>query len=100
MLPQLFVLLAAVGGTALLLGGGAWLWYRIERLEGRQPGEAAGRPRLGDELDEVRRELDETRTETRRLAERVDFLERLLEARDDPGGEGRRLTGGGPDADG
>lgn len=80
MLPQLLVLLAAIGGSALILGGGAFLWYRVQRLEDRGTGGGGNRRRLQAELEEVRDELAGTREETRRLAERLDFLERLLES--------------------
>jgi outer membrane murein-binding lipoprotein Lpp len=100
MLPQILVLLAAVGGTAFLLGGGVWLWRRLERLESGEPGGAAGRPRLDGEVEELRRELEASREERRRLAERVDFLERLLEERDGPGSGERRPGSDGPDAAG
>ena len=89
-----------MSGTALILGGGAWLWHRVARLERRQPGGAAEGPRLRSELEEVRRELDDTREETRRLSERVDFLERLLEAGERPRGERRGLVGGRPGGEG
>lgn len=95
MLPQLLILLAAVGGTALIIGAGVWLWTRTERLEGRGPGDATGRRQLEGELEDVREELAATRNETRRLVERVDFLERLLEGRDDAGDGDRRPGGGG-----
>lgn len=98
MLPQLLILLAAIGGTALIIGAGVWLWSRTERLEGRGPGDPDGRRPLEDELEDVREELAATRDETRRLSERVDFLERLLEGRDDAGDGDRRPGGGGPDA--
>lgn len=95
MLPQLLVLLAAIGGTALVLGAGVWLWSRTERLEGRGPPADAGeRRQLEGELADVKEQLAATRDDTRRLSERVDFLERLLEGRDDAGDGDRRLGGG------
>lgn len=98
MLPQLLVLLAAVGGTALIIGAGVWLWSRTERLEGRGPGDPQERRQLEGELADVKEQLAATQDETRRMSERVDFLERLLEGRDDAGDGDRRPGGGEPDA--
>lgn len=97
MLPQLLVLLAAVGGTALIVGAGVWLWSRTARLEGPGPGVSAERRQLEGGLEDVKEQLAATRDETRRLSERVDFLERLLEGRDDVGDGDRRPGGGGSD---
>lgn len=93
MLPQLLVLLAAISGTALLLGGGGWLWYRIRRLEERGTGPGGGRREVATEIEQLEEELASNRRQTRALAERVDFLERLLEAGDGPDGARGRPTG-------
>lgn len=75
-LVELFVILAAVVGSGGMVAVLGWLWYRTRRLE--EPGS-----RL-EELRALRDELEVTRETTRELAERLDFLERLLEAGDDP----------------
>jgi len=92
MLPQILVLLAAIGGTTLLLGGGGWLWYRIERLESRGATRPAGDGEPTGEVDDLREQLALTQEEVRRLDERLDFLERLLEEGATTE-EGRRLAG-------
>lgn len=95
MLPQLLVLLAAVGGSALVAGFGVWLWTRAEGADRRGVvGQGGDRAALERELEGVREELETTREETRRLAERVDFLERLLESGE--GGDGEVSPRSGP----
>ena len=89
MLPQLLVLLAAVGGTALLLGGATWLWYRLSRLEEDRTVPPGDRRELLAEIENLQEEMASTRRQTRDLSERVDFLERLLEAGEDPNGADR-----------
>lgn len=89
MLPQLLVLLAAIGGTALLLGAAVWLWYRLSRLEEDRAVPPGDRRQLLAEIESLQDELAGTRRETRDLSERVDFLERLLEAGEGPNGADR-----------
>lgn len=86
-LPHLLIIFAAVAGTTFVLGGAGWLWYRIEQLEKKVEGGSAARPELSGDPDELREELAETQEETRRLAERMDFVEKLIEGGD--GSEGR-----------
>lgn len=82
MLVEILVLLAAIAGTAGLLGAFGWLWYRVRALEETLGGRgrsvlAFGGQRGGEHGQEP--EIPEVRRELARLAERVDFLERLLE---------------------
>lgn len=91
MIFWLIVMLAAIVGSAWVFGAWGWLWVRIRRLEEGRGGTTDSR--LLRELDQLREQVASTEDETRRLAERIEFLERLLEARQgsDPA---RRLPGG------
>lgn len=91
MIFWLLIVLAAIVGSAWVFGAWGWLWYRVKQLEQGRSGELQGRQLLS-ELDVLREEVASTQEEARLLAERVDFLERLLEGRD--GSDDRpRLTG-------
>lgn len=79
-LVEVIVLLAAVGGSAWLVGMLAWIWFRVKRLED-QP-EALRR--LQRELESQEGELSELRRQIAAVSERVTFSERLLE-RGNPG---------------
>lgn len=91
MMVWLLIMLAAIVGSAWVFGAWGWLWVRVKRLE--EGGAGAAEARLLRELDQLREQVASTDEEARRLAERVDFLERLLEApeRGHPGGP--RLMG-------
>lgn len=86
-LPHLLVLFAALAGTTFVLGGAGWLWYRVAQIEKRIEGGSAAGPEPALDVEELREELAETREETRRLAGRMDFVEKLIEG--DDGSEGR-----------
>jgi predicted nucleic acid-binding Zn-ribbon protein len=79
-LVELLVLLAAVGGSSWIVGTGVWLWYRTKRLEERIEGRGKDAPHLAKELDDVRIEVAASNEDIRYLRERLDFLERLLNA--------------------
>lgn len=98
MLAELLILLAAIVGSAWIVGGWGWLWYRVKRLEERGRGAGEGRERLPAELASLEQALADARKDTEILAERVEFLERLLEDRDTSSARRGRLTGGRGDA--
>jgi hypothetical protein len=77
-LVELLVLLAAVSGTAWIVGTVAWLWYRTKRLEEAILHGGGDRPHLASELEDIRSQLTASGDEVERLRERLDFLERLL----------------------
>jgi hypothetical protein len=72
----LIVLIAAVIGSAGMVGVFAWLHQRISRLEDPSPVE---RKRLLSENTSLHEQVETMRSEMRELAERVDFTEKLLE---------------------
>lgn len=104
MVAEILVLLAAIAGTAGLLGAFGWLWLRVRELEGRvgartgAPGLApSGRAPSGEDAEGLEQaDLPEA---VARLNERVDFLERLLEGDRERGPEHGRLpaSAGPPD---
>lgn len=77
-LVELFVLLAAVSGTAWIVGTVGWLWYRTKCLEDAIMRQNSGVPQLASELESLRGELKGSDDEIERLRGRLDFLERLL----------------------
>lgn len=92
MIFWLLIVLAAIVGSAWVFGAWGWLWYRVKQLEQHRSGELHGRQLLS-ELDVLREEVASTQEEAQLLAERVDFLERLLEGRDESDPDRPRLTG-------
>lgn len=92
MIVWLLVVLAAVVGSASVFGAWGWLWYRVKQLEQHAAGRGEGR-QLQTQLAVLEEEVAATQEQARLLAERVDFLEKLLETRDPPDRGPRRLTG-------
>jgi len=92
----LFILFAAVIGSAAMVGVIGYLMNRIRQLELQASGELQPRRVIGSEglRDELRDELMAMQDEIERLTERVDFTERLLSAPEEdpstssPGREG------------
>jgi len=74
----LFVLIAAVVGSAGMVGVLAWIHQRLRRLES---GTAPDSDRLLAENADLRDQLEAMRSDLNALDERVDFTERLLEGR-------------------
>jgi hypothetical protein len=77
-LVELFVLLAAVGGSTWIGGTVVWLWYRTKRLEESILNQKKASPHLASELESIRTELSVSNEQVGLLRERLDFLERLL----------------------
>jgi hypothetical protein len=75
---ELLVLLAAVGGSSVLVGTVAWLWYRTKRLEDRILRQGERAPDLVTEIRDLRRQLQASDEDVGQLRERLDFLEKLL----------------------
>jgi hypothetical protein len=75
---ELLVLLAAVGGSSLVVGTVAWLWYRTKRLEDRILRQGERAPDLATEIRDLKRQLQASDEDVSQLRERLDFLERLL----------------------
>lgn len=71
----LLILFAAVLGSAAMAGVLTLLWHRSRRLDAPDA--------TRHELQALREELELTRSTTRELSERLDFMERLLEAGDE-----------------
>jgi hypothetical protein len=77
-LVELFVLLAAVSGSAWIVGTVGWLWYRTRRLEEAIMRGTGTAPQIAEEIEELRGQLAASGEEVALLHERLDFLERLL----------------------
>lgn len=74
----IIVLLAAVGGTALLMGLAVSAMRRLNQLEGRGIAGSSDLGRVLDQLDAIQDQVAALRAETAELTERVDFSERML----------------------
>lgn len=72
----LLLLVTAVIGSTVLMATLGWLSQRINRIEG---GGSRELQRLLDENEELREQMRLLEGEVERLAERVDFTEKLLE---------------------
>jgi hypothetical protein len=77
-LVELLVLLAAVSGTAWIVGTVAWLWHRTKRLEDGILRQEGSGPHLTSDLHDLRTQLQASNQEVDGLRERLDFLEKLL----------------------
>lgn len=93
MLVEILVLLAAVGGSASIVGAFAWLWHRVSVLERSGVTVSPIVLRLPEEVATVRAELADRSEAVVKLEQRVDFLERLLEP-SDPGAQLRAPQSG------
>jgi hypothetical protein len=86
-LVELFVLLAAVSGSVWIAGMAVWLWQRVKRLEEVHLGRVETPKGLAPRFEDIRGAVDASGREIERLNERVEFLERLLEAGAGPSGD-------------
>ncbi len=77
-LAGIIVLLAAVGGTAVLVRIISSASHRLGRLEAGQTGIHPDLARVLDQLEALQDEVAALRAESAELSERVDFSERLL----------------------
>jgi Skp family chaperone for outer membrane proteins len=87
-LTALFIIFAAVIGSASMVGIIAYFMHRMRQLEAGTTGEA-GSHQLVDEVSGMREELVTVQEEMSALSERLDFTEKLLMRGDDsaaPGG--------------
>ncbi len=81
-LTALFIVFAAVIGSAAMVGIIAYFLHRIRQIETRSTGEAGSR-QLFDHVNEMREELLTVQAEVSALSERLDFTEKLLMRGDD-----------------
>jgi len=81
-LTALFIVFAAVIGSAAMVGIIAYFLHRIRQIETRSTGEA-GSHQLFDHVNEMREELLTVQEEVSALSERLDFTEKLLMRGDD-----------------
>ena len=81
-LTALFIIFAAVIGSAAMVGILAYFLHRIRQIEtGTAAG--AGSKQLVDQVDGMREELTTVQEEMSALSERLDFTEKLLMRGDD-----------------
>ncbi len=73
----LFILFAAVIGTAAMVGTLAYLFSRIRRLEGGDPANQSP-GQLTGQMNGIEAELMALQEEVANLSERLDFTEKLL----------------------
>jgi hypothetical protein len=76
-LIALFIIFAAVIGSAAMVGVLAYFLSRIRRLEGTPSG-GPGSHQLTDQVNGMAEELMSLQSEVSRLTERLDFTEKLL----------------------
>jgi len=81
-LTALFIVFAAVIGSASMMGIFAYFLHRIRQIEAGTAGER-GSDQLGDPMNELREELLAVQEEVAALTERLDFTEKLLMRGDD-----------------
>jgi uncharacterized coiled-coil protein SlyX len=81
-LTALFIIFAAVIGSASMVGISAYFLHRIRQLEAGTTGEEGSRE-LSDQVSQVREELLAVRDDMSALTERLDFTEKLLMRGDD-----------------
>jgi len=82
-LTALFIVFAAVTGSAAMMGILAYLLHRIRQIETRTTGEV-GSSQLADQVSGLQEELLAVHEELSSMSERLDFTERLLTGGDDP----------------
>lgn len=76
--PVILIILAAVAGSTGMVGFAGWIMHRLSRLESMAPGELQ---RLLSENEALRDQVEALRSDMKKLDERVDFTERLLEGK-------------------
>ena len=76
-LTALFIVFAAVIGSAAMMGILAYLLHRIRQVETRTPGEV-GSNQLADQVGGLQQELLAVQEELSPMSERLDFTEKLL----------------------
>ena len=76
-LTALFIVFAAVIGSAAMMGILAYLLHRIRQVETRTPGEV-GSNQLADQVGGLQQELLAVQEELSSMSERLDFTEKLL----------------------
>ncbi len=76
-LRELFIIFAAVIGSASMVGIFAYFIHRIRRIEAGTAGERGSRE-LSDQVSQMREELLAVQDEMSALTERLDFTEKLL----------------------
>jgi len=81
-LTALFIVFAAVTGSAAMMGILAYLLHRIRQIETRTTGEI-GSNQLADQVIGLQEELLAVQEELSSMSERLDFTERLLTGGDD-----------------
>ena len=81
-LTALFIVFAAVIGSAAMAGIIAYLLHRIRRIEAGTAGDA-GSGQLSEQVSGMREELLAVQDEMSALSERLDFTEKLLLRGDD-----------------
>lgn len=81
-LTALFIVFAAVIGSAAMVGIIAYLLQRIRRIEAGTAGDAGSR-QLSEQVSGMREELLAVQEDMSALTERLDFTEKLLMRGDD-----------------
>ena len=76
-LTALFIVFAAVIGSAAMIGIISYLLHRIRQIEAKATGEA-GSQQVVDRVDAMHEELLTVQDEMSGLSERLDFTEKLL----------------------
>ncbi len=81
-LTALFIIFAAVIGSASMVAIFAYFLHRIRQIEAGTASER-GSDELGDQVSQMREELLAVQDEMSTLTERLDFTEKLLMRGDD-----------------
>ena len=81
-LTALFIIFAAVIGSAAMAGVFAYLLHRIRQIETRTPGEV-GSHHVADQVRGLQEDLLAVQEELSSMSERLDFTEKLLSGGDD-----------------
>lgn len=81
-LTALFIIFAAVIGSASMVAIFAYFLHRIRQIEAGNTGDA-GTQQLSGEVSQMRKELLAVQDELSALTERLDFTEKLLMRGDD-----------------
>jgi hypothetical protein len=82
-LTALFIIFAAVIGSAAMVGVFAYFLHRIRQIEGGAAGNA-GAGQLSDQVNGLRDDLLTVQEEMSALTERLDFTEKLLMKGNEP----------------
>lgn len=86
-LTVLFIIFAAVIGSAAMVGVFAYILSRVRRLEPGASG-VVDASALEQQLGQVQAEIEAMKEDVSALTERLDFTERLLMSGDDADGRG------------